>query len=299
MLGRLSPHALAAGALGFFVYQPLFLFGLGVVGALSPIAAARIGAGHGRDPLRRATHQALIFAVVYSVIVWIALAGAVPFLLAIGEPADVAHDAGIYLQRIPMEPGAKPRVHRSPRRVFGARASSPGADRRTCGGGVQRPRQLCADLRQARHAGARDHRLRLRHHAVADAHVRASARRVADRSAHALVKALCAALASRRNGVRGALAAWSADRRDDRGRSRRVRRRDAGHGPVRRPGDRGAHDRAADRLARLHGSARPRPGGDGQGRPRLWRGRRPRDRRTRGGRRSASRPCSPSFPQPR
>ncbi len=98
MLGRLSPHALAAGSLGFFVYQPLFLFGLGVVGALSPIAAARIGAGHGRDPLRRATHQALIFAVVYAVIVWIALAGAVPFLLAIGEPGDVAHDAGIYLR---------------------------------------------------------------------------------------------------------------------------------------------------------------------------------------------------------
>ena len=36
MLGRLSPHALAAGSLGFFLYQPLFLFGLGVVGALSP-----------------------------------------------------------------------------------------------------------------------------------------------------------------------------------------------------------------------------------------------------------------------
>ena len=39
MLGRLSPHALAAGSLGFFLYQPLFLFGLGVVGALSPIAS--------------------------------------------------------------------------------------------------------------------------------------------------------------------------------------------------------------------------------------------------------------------
>jgi Na+-driven multidrug efflux pump len=70
MLGRLSPHALAAGSLGFFLYQPLFLFGLGVVGALSPIAAAKIGAGQGNEGLRRATHQALIFAVVYSNGAW-------------------------------------------------------------------------------------------------------------------------------------------------------------------------------------------------------------------------------------
>jgi multidrug resistance protein, MATE family len=98
MLGRLSPHALAAGSLGFFLYQPLFLFGLGVVGALSPIAAAKIGAGQGNEGLRRATHQALIFAVVFAIVVWIALNGAAPFLLAIGEPGDVARDAAVYLK---------------------------------------------------------------------------------------------------------------------------------------------------------------------------------------------------------
>ena len=98
MLGRLSPHALAAGSLGFFLYQPLFLFGLGVVGALSPIAAAKLGAGQGKDALRRATHQALITAIFFSVVVWIALIGAAPFLLAIGEPGDVARDAAIYLR---------------------------------------------------------------------------------------------------------------------------------------------------------------------------------------------------------
>jgi MATE family multidrug resistance protein len=97
MLGRLSPHALAAGSLGFFLYQPLFLFGLGVVGALSPIAAAKIGAGQGNEGLRRATHQALIFAVVFAIVVWILLVGAAPFLLAIGEPEDVARDAAVYL----------------------------------------------------------------------------------------------------------------------------------------------------------------------------------------------------------
>jgi multidrug resistance protein, MATE family len=98
MLGRLSPHALAAGSLGFFLYQPLFLLGLGVVGALSPIAAAKIGSGHGDDELRRATHQALISAVLIAVAVWVFLIGATPFLLAIGEPADIARDAGVYLK---------------------------------------------------------------------------------------------------------------------------------------------------------------------------------------------------------
>jgi MATE family multidrug resistance protein len=97
MLGRLSPHALAAGSLGFFLYQPLFLLGIGVVAALSPIAAAKIGAGQSSAALRRATHQALLSAVFFAVVVWIALIGATPFLLAIGEPADVARDAGVYL----------------------------------------------------------------------------------------------------------------------------------------------------------------------------------------------------------
>jgi MATE family multidrug resistance protein len=98
MLGRLSPEALAAGSLGFFLYQPPFLLGLGVVGALSPIAAAKIGAGASRDALKRATHQALISAILFAVVVWVALIGATPFLIAIGEPKEVARDAGVYLK---------------------------------------------------------------------------------------------------------------------------------------------------------------------------------------------------------
>ena len=48
MLGWLSPRALAAGALGFNLYLPPFLFGIGVVAALSPIAASMVGAGEER-----------------------------------------------------------------------------------------------------------------------------------------------------------------------------------------------------------------------------------------------------------
>ncbi len=98
MLGWLSPHALAAGALGFNLYQPAFLLGLGVVAALSPIAAAKIGAGGDADGLRRATHQALLSALVISAVTWIGLWQTSSILAAIGEPPDLARDAGIYMR---------------------------------------------------------------------------------------------------------------------------------------------------------------------------------------------------------
>ncbi len=63
MLGRLSPRALAAGALGFNLFQPGMLLGVGIVAALAPIAAAKIGAGESGESLRRATHQSLLSAV--------------------------------------------------------------------------------------------------------------------------------------------------------------------------------------------------------------------------------------------
>ena len=44
MMGWLSPQALAAGSLGFNLYMPLFLFGVGVIGAVAPIAARALGA---------------------------------------------------------------------------------------------------------------------------------------------------------------------------------------------------------------------------------------------------------------
>ena len=97
MLGRLSPQALAAGSLGFNLYIPMLLFGIGLLGALSPIAAAKLGAGEGPEGLRRAAHQALISAVLLSAVAWTALWRATDILLAIGEPPDLARDAGTYL----------------------------------------------------------------------------------------------------------------------------------------------------------------------------------------------------------
>jgi len=97
-LGWLSPHALAAGALGLSLYQPMFLLGIGVVGALSPIAAAKIGAGEEPEALRRATHQALLSALLIAAAAWVVLWRAEAILLAIGEAPDLARDAKTYMR---------------------------------------------------------------------------------------------------------------------------------------------------------------------------------------------------------
>ena len=98
MLGRLSPRALAAGALVFTLFQPVMVLGMGIVAALAPIAAAQIGAGEKTGSLRRATHQSLLSALAFSAAAWIYLSQAETILLAVGEPADLASDAGIYMR---------------------------------------------------------------------------------------------------------------------------------------------------------------------------------------------------------
>jgi MATE family multidrug resistance protein len=97
MLGWLSPRALAAGALGYNLYLPPFLLGSGVVAALSPIAAAKIGAGQDADALRRGTHQALLTAIMIALVTWLALWRTSSILKAIGEEPDLADDAGVYM----------------------------------------------------------------------------------------------------------------------------------------------------------------------------------------------------------
>ena len=98
MLGWLSPRALAAGSLGFSLLQPPFVVGVGVVAALSPIAAAKIGAGADPDGLRRATHQALLSALMIAVVTWIALWRTRSILMGLGEPPDLAGDAETYMR---------------------------------------------------------------------------------------------------------------------------------------------------------------------------------------------------------
>ena len=98
MLGWLSPKALAAGALGYNLYVPLFLFCIGVIGAVAPIAASLVGANSGdATGLRRACHQAFVSAFVLALPAWAILWNAKAILLAIGEPPDLAAQAAIYM----------------------------------------------------------------------------------------------------------------------------------------------------------------------------------------------------------
>ena len=101
MLGWLSPQALAAGALGQSVYTTLLLFGIGVVGALAPIAASIVGADRSDSAgLRKALHQALASALLLAAPAWLVLWNAEPILRAIGEPVDLAVRAAQYLRAL-------------------------------------------------------------------------------------------------------------------------------------------------------------------------------------------------------
>ena len=98
MLGWLSPDALAAGALGQNLYMPVFLFCIGVIGAVAPLAASLVGADSSDAAgLRRTFHQALLSALVLALPVWALLWNAQAILLALDEPADLAARVGAYM----------------------------------------------------------------------------------------------------------------------------------------------------------------------------------------------------------
>jgi MATE family multidrug resistance protein len=101
MLGWLSPHALAAGALGQALYSTLLFSCVGVVGAVAPIAASVVGADpRDANGLRRAFAQALIAALALAAPAWAVLWCANAIFTAIGEPPDLAADAALYLRAV-------------------------------------------------------------------------------------------------------------------------------------------------------------------------------------------------------
>jgi multidrug resistance protein, MATE family len=98
MLGRLSPNALAAGALGYNLYFPLLIFGVGLISATSPIVARMAGADQSdREGPRRAAHQAFFSVGLLSLPIWIVLWNAGPILRFIGESPGIAGDAATYM----------------------------------------------------------------------------------------------------------------------------------------------------------------------------------------------------------
>jgi len=98
-MGRLSPEALAAGALGFNIYIPPLLFCIGVVSAAAPLAAERLGADlHDVAGVRTVGHQALLSALLLCLPFWVLFWNTEAILHALGEPPALAALAGTYMR---------------------------------------------------------------------------------------------------------------------------------------------------------------------------------------------------------
>jgi MATE family multidrug resistance protein len=101
MMGRLGPEALAAGALGFNLYFPLCIFGIGVLSAVAPMVAREVGARHSsvRD-VRRTVRQGLWAALAITLPVWIILWHAEPILITFGQEPALASGATHYMRTL-------------------------------------------------------------------------------------------------------------------------------------------------------------------------------------------------------
>ncbi len=97
MLGWYGVDALAAITLAGTLFLILFLLGSGFAWAVMPMVAA-FAAQQDETSLRRATRMALWLSVLFSVTVMPVLWWSEPLLLALGQDAEVAADAAIYLR---------------------------------------------------------------------------------------------------------------------------------------------------------------------------------------------------------
>ena len=95
MVGRVSPAAMAATALGNFYWMLVTIVGQGTIMALDPLVSQAVGA---RDWLgvRLGLQRGLVLGVVLAVPAMLLLVPAGAALVALGQPADVAHLAGGY-----------------------------------------------------------------------------------------------------------------------------------------------------------------------------------------------------------
>jgi MATE family multidrug resistance protein len=96
MLGWLGPEQLAGGALGINFYFPLYLFGLGVGVAVSPMAAQALGAGDFRavrHSVRQGFWAVTLIGLLFGVLIW----NAAPLLRVLGQAENSIVLAEAYL----------------------------------------------------------------------------------------------------------------------------------------------------------------------------------------------------------
>jgi len=97
MIGRLGAEELAASVLAFNFYMLMWFFGMGVIQAVIPLAARARGQRKLRD-LRRAVRMGFWVSVLFSIPVWCVLFFTETILLALGQDADLAATAGLYMR---------------------------------------------------------------------------------------------------------------------------------------------------------------------------------------------------------
>ena len=101
LLGWAGPRTLAAGALGVNLFTAFLIFGMGLVTATAPMLARELGARrHSVREVRRTVRQGMWAAVAVAVPVWALLWNGEAILLAMGQDAALAADAGRFLQAL-------------------------------------------------------------------------------------------------------------------------------------------------------------------------------------------------------
>ncbi len=101
MMGRLGPDTMAAGALGANLYFIPLVAGIGLLNAVAPIAARALGRDpDARDDVARTVRQGLWSCVLLALPCWAILWWSEALLLAMGQDAALAAEAGIYVRAL-------------------------------------------------------------------------------------------------------------------------------------------------------------------------------------------------------
>jgi MATE family multidrug resistance protein len=101
MMGWVGADTLAAGALGTNLYYVPMIFGLGLMLATSPMMARELGRNKFTvREIRRTVRQGLWIAVTISIPIWLALWNTKTILIAMGQDAGLAAEAGNYVRAL-------------------------------------------------------------------------------------------------------------------------------------------------------------------------------------------------------
>jgi len=99
MMGQIGPETMAAGALGANLYFIALVLGIGLLNAVAPLAARALGRDpNARDDVARTVRQGLWASAILVVPCWMVLWWSESILLAMGQSATLAAEAGIYVR---------------------------------------------------------------------------------------------------------------------------------------------------------------------------------------------------------